>query len=220
MVPLAQPKAASPICLYSEVSTEFWGSVVTQIPSEDAGKPLEEQRHAPLAFLSGKFVGMSSRWPTVEKEDYAIIESCKQLEYLLLRPEGFTIVTNHMNSLNIFNPEVFDSDNARYQADHLQRSATALSMFPYVNEHILGEDNAWADLLSRWGAPDTAATRGACSVRVAVIDVDENFGLSPLQGADFVWPTKFEVRMSVKEYFGGVIMVEENAENAPPADVR
>ncbi|KAJ8558819.1 hypothetical protein ON010_g8630 [Phytophthora cinnamomi] len=219
MVPLAHPKATSLLCLYSDASAEFWGSVVTQIPSEDAGKSLEEQRHAPLAFLSGKFVGASSRWPTVEKEAYAIIESCKRLEYLLLRPEGFTIFTDHRNLLYIFNPEVFDSGIARYQADRLQRWAIALSMFPYAIEHISGEDNAWADLLSRWGASDAAATRGARSVRVAVIAVEENFAISPLQEAGFVWPTKIEVRTSVKGHFGGVIPVEENAENAPPAGV-
>ncbi|GMF32060.1 unnamed protein product [Phytophthora fragariaefolia] len=68
-------------------------------------------------------------------------------------------------------------------------------------------------------ASDAAASRGARSVRVAGIGVDENVEISPLQEADFVWPTKTEVRTSVKEYFGGVIPVEENAENAPPAGV-
>jgi len=141
MVPLAHPKATSLISLYSDASADFWGSVETQIPSEDAGKPLEDQRHAPLAFLSGKFVGASSQWPTVEKEAYAIIESCKRLEYLLLRPEGVMIFTDHRNLLYIFNPEVFDSGIARCQADRLQRWAIALSMFPYAIEHISGEDS-------------------------------------------------------------------------------
>ena len=58
---------------------DFWGVVAAQIPIEDIGKVLTKQRHEPLAFLSGKFVGSSTRWPIVEKEAFAVVEACKRL---------------------------------------------------------------------------------------------------------------------------------------------
>ncbi|KAH9159923.1 hypothetical protein LEN26_002101 [Aphanomyces euteiches] len=134
------------------VSQDFWGSVVTQIPLEDMDLPLYQQRHQPLAFLSGRFVGASSRWPIPDKEAFAIVESCKRLEYILLRPNGFTIYTDHRNLAYLFNPLASDSGMQRHQADRLQRWAMVLSGYSYNIVHIPGESNVWADMLSRWHA--------------------------------------------------------------------
>ncbi|ETV66265.1 hypothetical protein H257_17234 [Aphanomyces astaci] len=41
---------------------------------------------------------------------------------------------------------------ARYQANKLERWALLLSSFSHTIECLPGEDNAWGDLLSRWGA--------------------------------------------------------------------
>ena len=40
------------------------------------------------------------------------------------------------------------------QADRLERWAMFLRAFSYEIFHINGEDNVWADMLSRWGATD------------------------------------------------------------------
>lgn len=149
MVPLAHPKPDWDVVLVADASLDHWGSVLTQLPLEDANKPLAEQRHQPLAFLSGHFRGSSHRWPTIEKEAFALMESCKRLEYLLMRPRGFRLYTDHRNLVYIFNPYGFDSNMQRYQADKLQRWAMALTCFQYEIEHIRGEDNVWGDLLSR-----------------------------------------------------------------------
>jgi hypothetical protein len=109
MVPLAHPSDAADVYLFTDASAQYWGAVVTQILIEDAVRPLEEQRHEQLAFLSGKFVCAASRWPTVEKEAFVIVKSCKRLEYLLLRPGGFTVFTDHRNLMYIFNPRAFDA---------------------------------------------------------------------------------------------------------------
>jgi hypothetical protein len=50
-------------------------TVVTEVPPEDMDNPLADQRHGPLAFISGAFKGASSRWPIIEKEAFAIVET-------------------------------------------------------------------------------------------------------------------------------------------------
>ncbi|ETV74125.1 hypothetical protein H257_11090 [Aphanomyces astaci] len=50
------------------------------------------KRHQPLAFLSAAFPGTSERWPVVEKEEFAVVESCKPLSYILTRPADFRLL--------------------------------------------------------------------------------------------------------------------------------
>jgi RNase H-like domain found in reverse transcriptase len=71
-------------------SQYFWSAVVTQVPSEDLDNPLADQRHELLAFISGAFKGASSRWPIVERKDFAIAEATDRLDYFLLHPNVFS----------------------------------------------------------------------------------------------------------------------------------
>ena len=86
----------------------------------------------------------------MEKEGYAMIASCKRLDYLLQRPGGFIICTDHRNLQYIFGVEPA-LNQPRYLADKLARWVVILRGFTYQIRHIAGEDNVWGDLLSRWG---------------------------------------------------------------------
>jgi transposase InsO family protein len=187
MVPMAHPKDDMEVCVYTDASQDHWGAIVTQVEIGELSKSLKEQSHQPLAFLSGSFKGASSRWPIVEKEAFAIVETCKRLEYLLLRERGFHLYTDHRNLQYIFNPKSDTGTVARYQADKLQRWSMVLRMFRYKIEHVPGEDNVWGDMLSRWGATDIQPD---CRVKrlLALKQV------CPLEQEDFVWPTLKEIR--------------------------
>lgn len=187
MVPLAHPNPEWEVALVTDASQDHWGAVVVQFPPDDDSKPLSEQQNQPLAFLSGHFRGASHRWPTIEKEAFAIVESCKRLEYLLLRSRGFRLYTDHRNLVYIFNPYAIDGTMQRYQADKLQRWSMALSSFTYEIEHIRGEDNVWGDLLSRWGASSTSEITARMH-RLAIIDQ-----VSPLLDGAFEWPSYDEI---------------------------
>ncbi|POM57665.1 Hypothetical protein PHPALM_37794 [Phytophthora palmivora] len=167
MVPLAHPSPTAEVCLYTDASQDSWGAVATQLEPGEVQLPLEQQHHRPLAFLSGRFVGASSRWPTIEKEAYA------------------------RNLVYIFAPYGSDTAMARCQADKLRRWALSLLSFTYVIEHVPGETNVWGDLLSRWGATKmpTAAPTGARMSRLAAVG-----RVSPLEAVDFVWPNEDEIR--------------------------
>ncbi|KAH9110401.1 hypothetical protein AeMF1_014779, partial [Aphanomyces euteiches] len=180
VVPLSHPRSDMEVCVFTDASDKFWGAVATQIPSEDLSLPLEDQRHEPLAFLSGTFTGASQRWPIVEKEAYAVVESCKRLDYLVVRPGGFRLFTDHRNLVYMFNPRGSNSGMAKYQADKLQRWALVMSTFPYTIECLPGDTNVWGDLLSRWGSAQSSRTIARVRKLLHVV--------SPLQQNDFEWP--------------------------------
>lgn len=157
----------------------------TQLDATKLSLPLDEQNHKPIAFLSGRFFRLAARWPIVEKEAFAIVEATHRLKYLLLRPGGFHLYTDHRNLVYIFNPHATDGTMARYHADKLQRWALSLMSFRYVIEHVPGEVNVWGDRLSRWGAGTSITDRSA--VRIARLAVVQR--VFPLEEADFEWPS-------------------------------
>ncbi|KAH9114827.1 hypothetical protein LEN26_013016 [Aphanomyces euteiches] len=170
VVPLSHPRSDMEVCVFTDASDKFWGAVATQIPSEDLSLPLEDQRHEPLAFLSGRFTGASQRWPIVEKEAYAW--------YV---PVVSRLFTDHRNLVYMFNPRGSNSGMAKYQADKLQRWALVMSTFPYTIECLPGDTNVWGDLLSRWGSAQSSRTIARVRKLLHVV--------SPLQQNDFEWPT-------------------------------
>lgn len=78
-VTLAHVDIDKRLCVYTDASECFWSGLVTQIPMEDLSKLCYEQRHEPLAFLSGHFSDSSLRWSTIEKEAYAIMATVDRM---------------------------------------------------------------------------------------------------------------------------------------------
>ncbi|KAG6622734.1 Retrotransposon protein, Ty3-gypsy subclass [Phytophthora cinnamomi] len=140
MVPLAHPDASKVVCLYCDASQDFWGAICTGVDQSNLSKPLSQQNHSPLAFLSGKFTPAQSRWPTIEKEAFAIVESAKRLEYLLLRPGGFHHFTDHRNLVNMFDPFATDTAMPRYRADKLQRWAMTMTSYNRRSHFAVAKD--------------------------------------------------------------------------------
>ncbi|OWZ19830.1 hypothetical protein PHMEG_0005857 [Phytophthora megakarya] len=135
MVPLVHSKDNWEVTMVMDASLDHWGGCY------DA-KALSEQQNQPLAFLSSPCRGASHRRSIIEKEAFAIVESCKRLEYRLLRPRGVRFYTDDRNLVYIFNPYAIDGSMQRYQADKLQRWSMSLLRFNYTIEHIQGDDNS------------------------------------------------------------------------------
>ncbi len=53
-----------------------------------------------------------------------------------------------------------------FTEEKLQRWALSLNAFPFTIEHVSGEDNVWADLLTRWGSGSSAINRSSRDNRV------------------------------------------------------
>lgn len=150
IVPLAYPDDGKELCLFTDASVEGWAAVLTQVSKDELRKPPQEMAHEPLAFMGSQFKGAEKKWSIVEKEAFAIVTACMRLDYLVKRPQGFRIFTDHRNLKYIFDPDG-KSDLARHTAAKIARWAYILSGFRYTIEHVPGEANVWADLLTRWG---------------------------------------------------------------------
>lgn len=188
-VTLAHPDSTKLLCLFTDASDTHWASVLAQIPPQDLDELVHQQRHLPLAFLSSSFKGSSARWSTAEKEAYAIVASVTRLDYILLRPEGFHLFTDHKNLVYLFAPAATTKHIARHVANKIERWALSLAAYRYTINHISGDTNTWADLLTRWSASEPVGSLAALRCRFAAIT------RAPVEpSTDFAWPTKAKLQ--------------------------
>ena len=101
-VTLAYPSDRLTTCVWTDASDEYWAGVVTQAEAAELQKPVLQQSHKPMAFVSGRFTGAQLKWPTVEKEGFAILQTLTRCSHLLRRPRGFELFTDHRNLQFLF----------------------------------------------------------------------------------------------------------------------
>jgi len=186
---LAHPKDGYVTCLFADASDTHWSSVLTQVPESEVKLPVEKQKHEPLSFLSGSFTGASANWSIVEKEAFSIVESMTKLEYLIAGKE-VSLFTDHANLIYIFDPVGQNPGIARHTANKLMRWALKLSGYRYVIEHLAGERNVWADILTRWAVkPNTRVN----TVKLSKLMLAP---ISPSLSQDLDWPNLREIKSS------------------------
>lgn len=176
-VKLAIPNPAKRLCLFTDASSTHWAGVLTQVSPSDVFNSTSEPQeweHEPVAFVSGSFKGSSARWSTPEQECYAIIASVTRLCHILAACTEFSLFTDHKNILYMLSPSRFDTNVARHIVHKTQRWALRLAEFSYTVEHIPGESNLWADMLTRWASQDNEnhPARRMAPLRVPLITED------------------------------------------------
>jgi hypothetical protein len=119
----------SPIYLHTDASDYGIGAYLFQ---------LVDGVEKPIAFLSQTLTKEQLKWSTPEKEAYAIFIAFIKLEHLL-RDVHFTLRTDHKN-LTFLNTE---------GSAKVKRWKLAIQEYDFSIEHIRGEDNMVADVLSR-----------------------------------------------------------------------
>jgi hypothetical protein len=112
----------------------------------------------------------------------------ERLRHLLLRDEGFRLFTDHRNLMYVFDAILRDNDFKKQAADKLCQWASKLFSFKYVIEHIPGESNIWADILSRWKGD------GEQKILRPTLKVLQWNGVSRLANEEFFWPGLDEIR--------------------------
>ncbi len=183
-VKLAHRDPKLTLCLYTDASDAHWAGVATQCEPGELAKPTDTQRHWPLAFLSGDFKGAAEGWTTYEKEAFAIYETFRRLDYLLLCEQGTRVFTDHRNLLFVFNPRALDPTLGRHKILKVMRWALYLSQYGYTIEHVAGTRNVAADIMTRWmrgfrGHPRTIK-------RVSHLLIERDIVPSPADD-DFEW---------------------------------
>ena len=149
VVTQAHPNPAYTKVLFTDVSDLHWGAFLGQIKEFDIKKEVTTQSMEPMYFLSGTFRGPQVKWATPDKKEYSIVEAVERLRYLMICPEGFRLYTDHRNLRFMNNPWNTAKLNVRAR---LVRWVLKLQGYRSDVEHVAGELNLWADLLSRWGA--------------------------------------------------------------------
>ena len=87
----------------------------------------------------------------MDKEAFAIVSTCRRLEYLLW--EGFAVYCDHRSLAYIFHPGATSVPPTKMAAQRLQRWSAYLGQFKYTVVLLAGTENVWGDLLSRWVSP-------------------------------------------------------------------
>lgn len=185
-VSMAFPKANKRICMYTDASDRFWSAVITQTDPEDLLKPIEKQMHEPLAFLGAAFKDAERNWSTFEQEGFAIYQAFKKMDFILYNDKPTHVFTDHRNLLFVFAPLALEPALGRHVVNKVQRWALYLSQFPYVIEHVEGERNVFADILTRWLKGYRSERRGVrrmCKL-ARISDIVE----SPAKES-FIWPS-------------------------------
>ena len=165
---MSYPDPMKSVCIFTDASERYWSAVVTQCEEEELEKEIENQKHEPLAFLGSAFGVTQRRWTTFEKEGFAIFQAFNKIDYMLTCQKECHVYTDHRNLLFIFAPLALEPALGRHIVSKVQRWALYLSRFSYVIEHVEGERNVFADILTRW----TRGYRGdkartVCSISVA-----------------------------------------------------
>ncbi|RAN86374.1 hypothetical protein B5P41_29630, partial [Bacillus sp. SRB_28] len=136
-------------CVFTDASQYHSSGMVTQIPHEDVGKlPFHDQRHEPLGFCGHRFHGSELNWSTPDKEAFAIWDTVRKLDYLVQSSKPFLLFTDHRNLTSMYNPEKC----TKQAGERLERWGMDLRSFRFNIEHIPGDMNVWADMMTRWGA--------------------------------------------------------------------
>lgn len=134
-VTLAHRDYSKRLCVFTDASDLVWSGIVTQIPPIDIPKAHMDQRHQPLAFLSGHFSGAQLGWSTLEKEAYAIMATIERMHWILATTDGFDLFTDHHNLIFLFDPLAVVPNISQTSLRKVLRWAVRLSAYNYMHPH-------------------------------------------------------------------------------------
>ena len=178
-VTLAHRDSTKRLCVYTDASDTAWSGIITQVPHAHVHRSHAEQDHAPLAFLSGRFNATQLGWSVLEKEAYAVLTTLDRMHWIVATTDGFDLYTDHNNLIFLFDPLSVVPDLSATTLRKVLRWAVRLSMYRYTCYHIKGDDNVWADLMSRWSSSPATIRR--------IVRVPE---LPSSSATDFDWPSR------------------------------
>ena len=128
---LAFPDISKPFKLYTDASLYAMGAVLMQ--EQDGADRV-------IQYVSHQFSEQKQKWPTIEREAFAIVYSLEKLRPILIGTD-VTVFTDHKPLKHLFTSEM---KNPR-----IQRWAIILGEYGCKIEYISGSKNLAADLMSR-----------------------------------------------------------------------
>jgi len=144
----------STLCLFTDASDKYYSALLAQVETWQEDKPITAQKLCPITTLSGEFKNHELNWRIIEKEAYPLLQAIKAWDHYLATPDGFHVYGDHKNLILLFHPEKISPTLHKGAQDRIYHWLTLLGQYKITKmEHLAGDDNLWADLLSRWGNP-------------------------------------------------------------------
>ena len=119
------------------------------------------------------------------------------MDCMLLAEDDIHLYTDHRNLLFVFNPLALDPTLGRHIVNKVQRWGLFLSRFSYAIEHVDGECNVMADIMTRWWRRYRCKRQSAR--RITHLLLKQDIVNSPLE-ENFHWPNAVEIAASQKKY--------------------
>jgi hypothetical protein len=143
------PEPSDSVFLWTDASSVGHGAMVTFTKKEEEELNIMDRTHLPAGFSSGIFNSTQRAWSVIERELFAIVETIHRFRFIVCRPQGVTIMTDHAN-LKIILHGGPTADVRRYVAEKIQRWKARLTSTRFQVVHIPGNLNTFADVLSRF----------------------------------------------------------------------
>ncbi|KAL0210676.1 hypothetical protein RCL1_005112 [Eukaryota sp. TZLM3-RCL] len=144
-IPLTLPDQEGNILISTDASDIAVGGVVwlERPPCAAAGTKLIDRKVLPLSFYSKILSNSQKNWSVFQKELYAILLILTESTLSsFLRSRHLTIFMDHQNIAFLY--------SAPEKNRIVKRWIPILADFDFDFEHTKGEDNHWADMLSRF----------------------------------------------------------------------
>lgn len=138
------------LCLHTDASDRHWAAAAAHCSPGDLSKPLTDQSHQPLAFLSGTFSEREEHWSTYERKAFAVVQAFRKLDYLLAYDRSTRVFIDHQNLLSAFNPAAMKPSLRRRKVLKVVRWALYRIPLMYRIEHVQGDVKTWPDIMTRW----------------------------------------------------------------------
>lgn len=199
---LAHRDQMQTLCLHTDASDKHQAVAATQCEPQELSKPLLDQKHHPIAFLSSSFTKRKEHWSTYEREDFAVVQAFRKLDYLLACDTTTRVFSDHRNLLFAFNIVAMKPSLGSHKVLKVVRWALYLSAFHYRIEHVSGDSHTWPDIMTRW----MRGYRNAPAIRRVARAIPFG-GVTPSpDSADFKWTSIADVAAAQKS----------NLDKAPP----
>lgn len=142
--------------VHTDASDIGYGGVLSYVDKNGAVRPMSTYRK--------KFNSYEANYTIPKKELLAVIACVRHWEEFLIH-QPFTLFTDHIALIYLLGSETVDHRTVKgWLCD--------LSRFQYTIKHIKGEDNQFADYLSRQGCLEPDAPKQINQVELLQVDVD------------------------------------------------
>ena len=145
-IQLATYKKDKQLVVTTDASPTGYSYVWTQCDHAELEKPLTEQKHQILSVYSAHFRGAETGWPMLDREGFAILVDTAITQSMLTSRTSSTRTTRTWKTFSAQTHR-----RKRAAMGRLSRWAIELRQFLFEINHVPGEQNEVADLLSRNG---------------------------------------------------------------------